>query len=356
MPKIALLSAVGGPIELAQYPLTTPAPGTVALKMRMAGICGSDLHIFRGELPLFYPFAMGHEMVGEIAELGHGVTTDATGQALAVGDRVVTPYFWMCGQCHACSRGRSHACQNLMAGEFRTHDDAPHFIAAHGEYYYTNRRQPLYKVPETLSDEEVAPLNCALAQVLFALRDVRLGDTVVIQGAGGLGINAAAVARTAGAAEVIVIDMIADRLDVASDFGATHCIDASALSAEQISEQVRARTGGIGADWVLEVIGVPGVIPDGIGFLNNGGTLLEVGNVGVGRTFELDPSVLVYGNKNVRGVMLYDPVTLAVGLSFLQSTGFPFGRLMPKPFPLADINEAFESAGAGAVPRGALIP
>ncbi|MBV8291841.1 MAG: zinc-binding dehydrogenase, partial [Mycobacterium sp.] len=188
------------------------------------------------------------------------------------------------------------------------------------------------------------------------LRDVRLGDTVVIQGAGGLGINAAAVAHTAGAAEVIVIDKLAERLDVASDFGATYCIDASGISTAEITEQIHQRTDGIGADWVLEVVGAPGVIPDGIGFLNNGGTLLEVGNIGTGRTFELDPSVLVYGNKSVRGVMLYDPVSLAIGLSFLQHTSFPFSRLMPKPFHLTDVNEAFESADAGLVPRGALVP
>lgn len=113
MPKLALLTAVGGPLELVEYPLTTPAPGTVALKLRMAGICGSDLHIYRGELPLFYPFPMGHEMVGEVVELGEGVTTDATGKPLAVGDRIVAPYFWTCGRCHACARGKSHACQNL---------------------------------------------------------------------------------------------------------------------------------------------------------------------------------------------------------------------------------------------------
>jgi threonine dehydrogenase-like Zn-dependent dehydrogenase len=243
-----------------------------------------------------------------------------------------------------------------MAGEYRTHEQAPHFVAAYGEYYYTNGRQPLYKVPEDLPDEAVAPLNCALAQVLFALRDVRLGDTVVIQGAGGLGINAAAVARTAGAAAVIVIDKIAERLDVAAGFGATHCIDASGVSTQEVTERVHKHTDGIGADWVLEVVGVPGVIPEGIGFLNNGGTLLEVGNVGMGRTFELDPSALVYGNKSVRGVMLYDPVTLATGLSFLQHTSFPFERLMPTPFHLADVNAAFASADAGLVPRGALIP
>lgn len=356
MPRLALLTAPGGPIELADFPLTAPAPGTAALKLRMAGICGSDLHIFRGELPLPCPFAMGHEMVCEIAELGEGLSTDATGQPLAVGDRVVTPYFWFCGQCHACVRGRSHACQHLMAGEYRTHEHEPHFVAAHGEYYYTSRRQPLYKVPEGLTDEAVTPLNCALAQVLFALRDVRLGDTVVIQGAGGLGINAAAVARTAGAAEVIAIDKINERLDVAADFGATECIDASGMSTHEVTERVRRHTDGIGADWVLEVVGVPGVIPEGIGFLNNGGTLLEVGNVGIGRTFELDPSALVYGNKSVRGVMFYDPVTLAIGLSFLQHTDFPFERLMPKPFRLAEVNDAFASADAGLVPRGALVP
>jgi threonine dehydrogenase-like Zn-dependent dehydrogenase len=328
MPKLALLTAHGGPIELAEFPLSIPAPGSAALKLRMAGICGSDLHIFRGELPLPCPFAMGHEMVGEIAELGAGLTTDATGKPLAVGDRVVMPYFWFCGQCHACARGRSYACQNLMAG-----DQVPHFVAAYAEYYYTSRRQPLYKVPDELPDAAVAPLNCALAQVLFALRDVRLGDPVVIQGGGGLGINAAAVARTAGAAEVIVIDKIAERLYVAADFGATHCIDASAISTAQVTEQVRNRTDGIGADWVL-----------------------EVGNVGMGRTFELDPSVLVYGNKSVRGVMLDDPVTLAVGLTFLQHTSFPFDRLMPEPFHLADVNAAFASADAGLVPRGALVP
>jgi threonine dehydrogenase-like Zn-dependent dehydrogenase len=356
MPKLALLTAYGGPIELAEFPLTTPAPGTAALKLRMAGICGSDMHIFRGELPLPCPYAMGHEMVGEIAELGDGLTTDTTGKPLAVGDRVVTPYFWTCGQCPACARGRSHACHNLMAGEYRTHQQEPHFVAAYGEYYYTSRRQPLYKVPEDLPDEAVAPLNCALAQVLFALRDVRFGDTVVIQGAGGLGINAAAVARTAGAAAVVVIDKIAERLDVASNFGATHGINADGISTAEVTEQVRNHTNGIGADWVLEVVGVPGVIPDGVGFLNNGGTLLEVGNIGMGRTFALDPSALVYGNKSIRGVMLYDPVTLAVGLSFLQHTRFPFHRLMPKPFHLADVNDAFASAGAGLVPRGALVP
>ncbi len=356
MPTLALLTAPGGPIELAEFPLSDPAPETAALKLRMAGICGSDLHIFRGELPLPCPFAMGHEMVGEIAELGAGLTTDATGQPLAVGDRVVTPYFWFCGSCHACSRGRPHACQNLMAGEYRTHDQEPHFIAAHAEYYYTSARQPLYKVPDGLADEAVGPLNCALSHVLFALRDVRLGDTVVIQGAGGLGINAAAVARAAGAAAVIVIDKIPERLDVAADFGATHCLDVGGLSAAGLTERVHGLTDGIGADWVLEVVGVPAVIPDGISFLNNGGTLLEVGNVGMGRTFELDPSVLVYGNKSVRGVMFYDPVTLAVGLSFLQHTSFPFHRLLPRPFRLTDINAAYAAADTGSMPRGALVP
>jgi len=91
-----------------------------------------------------------------------------------------------------------------------------------------------------------------------------------------------AVARTAGAAKVIVIDMVSERLDLASDFGATDCIDATGLSSEDLIAKVRASTDDVGADWVWEVVGIPSVIPDGIEFLNNGGTLLEVGNVGIG--------------------------------------------------------------------------
>lgn len=358
MPKLAVLTAAGRPIELQEYALTDPVPGTILCKVRMAGVCGSDVHIFKGELPIMYPFACGHEMVGEVAVIGEGVTTDATGKPIAVGDRVVLPYFWTCGRCASCARGQSHACQNLMAGEYRPFDHEPHFVSAHGEYLYSSRLQPFYKVPEDLPDSTVAPLNCALAQVLFALRDVRLGDTVVIQGAGGLGINAAAVARATGAAEVIVIDKITERLDLAADFGASACLDAGELDTGQLGEAVRERTDGFGADWVLEVVGVPGVIPDGVGLLRNGGTLLEVGNVGYGRTFELDPSALVGGNKSIRGVMLYDPRTLAVGLSFLQNNQerFPFDRLMPKAFALADINDAFQAAMDGTVPRAALVP
>src|SRR5262249_58265912 len=106
------------------------------------------------------------------------------------------------------------------------------------------------------------------------------------------------------------------------------CIDASGISFAEVTEQVHKYTDGIGADWVLEVVGVPGVIPEGVGFLNNGGTLLEVGNIGMGRTFELDPSTLVYGNQSLRCVMLYDPVTLAIGLCFIQHTRFSFDRLI----------------------------
>lgn len=357
MPKLALITAAGGPLELVEYPLTDPAPGTVAVKTRMAGVCGSDLHIHQGDLPMMYPFASGHEMIGEVTALGEGVTTDATGKPLREGDRVVFPYFWTCGQCIPCSRGQSNACQNLMAGEYRTYDAAPHFIAAHGEYYYTSRLQPVFKVPDDLDDRTAAPLNCALAQVLFALRDIRLGDSVVVQGAGGLGINAAAVARSAGAARVVVIDMIQSRLDLATDFGATHCLNAADLEHDKLVEEIQNITDG-GADWVLEVVGIPSVIPDGVGFLRNGGTLLEVGNVGVGSTFELAPSALVYGNKSIRGVMLYDPRTLAVGLSFLQKAQelFPFDRLMPEPRSLQDINTAFEEALNGSVPRAAIVP
>lgn len=169
-------------------------------------------------------------------------------------------------------------------------------------------------------------------------------------------VDGNASTTTTCASAVIVIDMLAERLDIAADFGAPHCIDAAGIPTEELTEQVRRQPTAPAPTGCSRLSVCRGVIPDGVRFLNNGGTLLKVGNVGMGRTFNLDPSVPVYGNKTVRGVMLYDPITLATGLSFLQNTHFPFDRLLPKPFPLAEINAAFESALAGSVPRGALVP
>jgi len=231
--KAAIFTGVGSPMEITEYPLPELAPGEILVRVSLANICGSDLHIWRGEVPWrTFPAILGHEMAAKVYQLGEGVSTDSLGQPLAVGDRVVYQYFYPCERCWACLSGNRAACPNRHSRWMSTPSDQhPHFMGAYAQYYHLTPRQPVFKVPDELTDEEVAPLNCALSQVLYGLHQTRItyGDTVVIQGAGGLGIYATAVARETGATSIIVIDGIEERLKLAQEFGADHLINIKGL-------------------------------------------------------------------------------------------------------------------------------
>lgn len=153
------------------------------------------------------------------------------------------------------------------------------------------------------------PVNCALSQVIYGLRTagVKMGDTVVVQGAGGLGLNACAVAKERGADRVIVTDGLAARLELARQFGADEVIDIreAQLPQERVA-RVMALTQGRGADVVGEFLGVPGVVGEGIQMVRPGGTYLEIGNSSFGQTTPIDPSALVWGSTTVTGVVMYD--------------------------------------------------
>src|SRR5262249_61860413 len=144
-----------------------------------------------------------------------------------------------------------------------------------------------------ISDDVAKPVNCALAQVLYGLERVRVrtGDTVVMQGAGGLGLNASAVAKEMGAAKVIVIDQIAERLELARRFGADHTLSLQELPRpEDRVAAVRELTRGWGADVVCDFVGFPKVIPEGLQMLKSGGTYLEIGHLSPGPQFQFHPA------------------------------------------------------------------
>ncbi|HYB40485.1 MAG TPA: zinc-binding dehydrogenase, partial [Candidatus Methylomirabilis sp.] len=224
----------------------------------------------------------------------------------------------------------------------------------------------LFKVPSELSDEAVAPVNCALAQVMYGLHrtGLRLGDSVVIQGAGGLGVQAAAVAKDMGAATVIVVDQIPGRLELARAFGADHTINLKEVpDRRERVKLVRQWTGGVGADVACDLVGFAAVIPEGIDMLRSGGTYLEIGTISRGAKIELEPSLLVWGSKRIVGVIQYDPWVIPRALDFLVRTRqrWPWDRILSHKYPLAKINEAFAASEwhnkeTTAITRAALIP
>jgi L-iditol 2-dehydrogenase len=351
--RVAVLRAYGGDFELREYPVPDPEPGAVLVRLARAGVCGSDLHIWRGEMSEVYgspprDLTFGHEMCGRVARLGAGVTVDSGGQPLGEGDRVAFLYFFPCGRCPACLRDEMGSCPRKGRAN-RVAGTPPYFNNAYGDYYYLRPGGFVFRIPDEVSDDVATPANCALAQVIFGFvrAGLRPGDTVVVQGAGGLGLNAVAVARDLGADRVVVLDRVPSRLELARAFGADHALDLGDLPApEQRIEAVRALTGGFGADLVADFVGYPEVVPEGLRMLRSGGAYLEVGSIAPGNLFSYDATALVRGNVRLVACSNYSPWALAQALAFLRRNlrRFPFERLVSHVFPLARITEAFRGA------------
>src|SRR5690349_19877159 len=217
--RAAVRVGFGEPFEIREFPVPEVQPGSILIKMSLANICGSDLHAWRGDTRNLNakPRHQGHEGTGRIVQLGEGVTVDSDGKPLAAGDRVIWGLFYPCGRCHACVYGKDWCCPNAFNHVGTTSVETwPHFRGTFGDYHYLFPNHTVFKVPEDIPDELVAGLNCAMAQVTngWDVAHVGLGEQVVIQGAGGLGVYAIAVARERGAARIIVIDGVQERLDL----------------------------------------------------------------------------------------------------------------------------------------------
>ncbi len=350
--RAAIFQDTGKPFEIREYPVPDPQPDAILVRVTSAGICGSDLHVWRGDIRLAMmgpgPRILGHEMTGRVAKLGANVTTDSLGRPLKEGDRIVYPYFFPCRRCYQCLRGEFAACMTKYPPPPNA-DNPPHFLGAYAEYFYMKTAAFVFKVPDDLSDEVLTPVNCALSEVIYALHKApfRLGDTVVIQGAGGLGVNATAVARSMGAGTIIAIDGVPERLKLARECGADVLIDINeAKTPQDRIAQVMGLTGGRGADLVCEFVGLPAAIPEGLGMVRAGGTYLEVGNISLGQTTTIDPSQLVWFNKTIVAVNMYDPWILPVALDFLQRNGerFPLAQVVSHKYSLEEIDDAFQQA------------
>ena len=205
----------------------------------------------------------------------------------------------------------------------------------------------VFKVPDDLDDDLVSPVNCALSEVLYGLHKVgvTLGDTVVIQGVGGLGLYATVIAKEMGAGQVIALDRIVSRLQLAEEFGADKTINVDETSSEERVARVREWTGGNGADVVAELAGAPVVIQEGLDMMRPGGRYLWVGNI-TPTPAQLIPPTVVRDNKSIFGVVAYERWVIPRALDLLARTQgkYPYGKVLSHKFPLEEIDAAYALA------------
>jgi L-iditol 2-dehydrogenase len=356
------IAALVGPtnVEVQEYPLPEPGPGAVLLKVRRANVCGTDVHQWHYESAALRDAGLGHEFVGEITALGEGVTTDYAGQPVVLGDRVVPVYYLTCHRCPPCLRSEFNLCQNGLAEWKIPPTVAPHFRSGFATHYYVFPGQYFYKVPDEVDDAAVAGANCGLAQMLFVIDEVGVGagETLVVQGAGGLGLYAAAVAHERGA-RVIAIDGVPERLELARQFGATETIDLAdhPESSDRVA-RVQELTGGVGADMVLEVTGVPASFVEAIDLARVGGRIASVGNLNAEASVTMVPGMVTRKSVHVHGVLRYDPPYLEKAVRFLARRQHlhPFNAFTDRSFPLADVTEALKAGKSRSVARVAIVP
>ncbi|MCC6176034.1 MAG: zinc-binding dehydrogenase [Chloroflexi bacterium] len=364
--RLVAFYGAGEPMRIEEYPVPAPEPGAIVVRTSLANVCGSDLHVWRGEQDLkklgrALPRHMGHEQCGTVHALGEGVTTDSNGAPLAIGDRVIFRYAFACGRCRACLLGKTRCCPNQMRHTATSCQEWPYFKGAWGEYSYLLPGHVVLKVPDALSDGMVAGINCAFATVMCGIdvAGLELGEAVVVQGAGGLGIFATAIARELGAGQVIVVDGVQERLDLAAAFGADELIDLRELrTPEARAQRVKELTDGWGADVVVEVAGVIGAMPEALAMLGNGGRLVEIGNIVAGPTFELAPPTLNQRNVSILGIGYYEPAHLKRALDLMVKTRdrYPYDRIISDVFPLDEVEQVLAEQDKGHITRAALKP
>lgn len=264
----AAVFAGPGRIVLDRKPVPVAGPGEAVVKVTMTTICGTDVHILKGEYPVAPGLIVGHEPVGVIAELGAGV------QGYQVGQRVVVGAITPCGQCHACLEAHQSQCGGRAMGGWRFGNTIDGCQAEYVRVPFAMAN--LAPVPDSLSDEEVLMCPDIMSTGFGGAENgaIRIGDTVAVFAQGPIGLCATAGARLRGASRIIAVDTLPERLAMARRLGADHVVD---FNQTDPVEEILRLTGGQGADVAIEALGTQHTFESCLRVLRPGGTLSSLG-------------------------------------------------------------------------------
>lgn len=371
--RAAVLHEVGRPRPYAEsrpllvetLELDPPGEGEVLVRIGAAGLCHSDLSVVNGDRPRPVPMALGHEAAGEVAEVGPGVDD------LLPGDHVVMIFVPSCGHCLPCMEGRPALCEpgakangagTLLSGKRRLHldgGDVHHHmgVSAFAEYTVCSRRS-LVKIDRDLPLAEAALFGCAVLTGVGAVVNttrVAPGSSVAVVGLGGVGLNALLAARLAGAAHIVAVDVVDDKLALARQLGAT---DTFSATEDGVVEAVRAATKG-GVDYAFEMAGSVKAMDLCYRVTRRGGTTVTAGLSHPDHRFEVQHVSLVAEERTVKGSYIGSCVPLRDVpryIALYRQGKLPVDRLMSERLGLEQINEGFDRLADGRTVRQIIVP
>ncbi|HEV8675902.1 MAG TPA: Zn-dependent alcohol dehydrogenase [Methylomirabilota bacterium] len=360
--KAAVLYELKQPLVVEELEVLEPGPHEVLVRYVATGICHSDLHVITGDLPHPLPVVLGHEGAGVVERVGPGV------EGVRPGDHVVTSYIPSCGRCSYCIVGRPNLCALR---------DKPRHLMLDGTPRFRKGSQPInhflqvssYATRAVLLEHGVIPIrqdapldvvclvSCAVtagAGAVINRAKVTPGSTVAVFGCGGVGLNAIQAARLMGAAKIIAVDVLPQKLAWAEEFGATHGVNAAS---EDPVARIHAIAGGGGADFAFEVVGGQRTIEQAFHSVHRGGTCVIIGLSPAGTRLAIDPAMLlqerVLTGSSFGGSR--QKVDLPMLIDLFMDGKLKVRELISRRLPLAEINQAFDLMQQGEVKRSVVV-
>ena len=358
--KAAVMFAAKEPLVIEEVQVDEPQAGEALIKTSASGVCHSDLHFMEGKYRTRLPAAMGHESAGVVEAVGSDVTS------ISPGDHVVTCLSVFCGHCNYCLSGRPFLC--LGDGLVRDRSDTPrlgqdgkivHQFANVGSFAETMlvHEHAVVKIDPEMPLDRAALLGCAVTTGLGAVLNtaqVRPGSTVAVVGCGGIGLNCVQGARLAGAGQIIAIDAMATKLEMARHFGATDLIDASTADAVAA---VQDATGG-GVEYAFEAIGLKRTVEQAFAMTARGGMTVVIGMVPEGTDVAIPASDLVMNGKQLVGSVMGSNrfrIDLPRYVRLYLDGRLLLDELLSARIKLDDVNDGFAAMRAGLVARSVVV-
>lgn len=357
--KAAVCYAFGQPLVIEEIEIDPPQIGEVKVRMAAAAICHSDIHIIRGDWGGEVPIVVGHEGAGIVEQVGSGVSL------VREGDHVVVSLLRACGRCRSCTTGAPHLCEGTFAlqSQSRLRNQRGQTIlqgintAAFAEYVIVDQSQ-VVPVPHVIPLESAALLACGVITGLGAVvnrAQVAPGSSVAVIGVGGVGLNAIQGARLVGAHPIIAIDLVDSKLQAASDFGATHTVNAAR---EDVQTAAAEMTGGRLADYVFVTVGSIAAAEQAYALAGKRGTIVFVGIPDWVSTVPIPMGPTIGSEKTITGSLM-GTTRLSVDVPWLVSLyeahRLKLDELITARYPLDHINDAIRATESGSVLRNVIV-
>jgi S-(hydroxymethyl)glutathione dehydrogenase/alcohol dehydrogenase len=357
--KAAVCREFNKPLQIEDVLIAPPREGEVRVKLAACAICHSDITYMDGGWGGTLPMVLGHEAAGVVVEIGPGV------RDTVVGDHVLVTLMRSCGHCVDCENGEPYICSTpfpidtdsrltTKAGEklgqgLRT--------GAFAEEVVVDQSQ-IVTLPGSLPLDAASLLSCGVITGLGAVvntAEVEYGSSVVVIGCGGVGLNAIQGAALVNAAPIIAIDLVEEKLTAARNFGATHTVNPLANNA---AEQIRALTGGRGADYVFVAAGSPKAFEQGLELLAPSGTLVIVGMPPTGQKIAVEAGNIAGSGQRILGSKMGSTrlrVDIPKLVALYQAGRLKLDELITGRYPLEQINEAIDEVRADKALRNIII-